>query len=92
MNRLNGMLRRDRLDTHWHNVLVIGLYFVGACAAALFGCGTVYNMLAPENYRFLDREGLARVQTFLFSGALGSGVTAAAQRVANKDGDKASGA
>lgn len=82
LNRLNAMLRKDKLEYHWHIVLVIGLYFVGFCAAVLFAC-MVYNMVSPVSYRFLDADGLARIQTFLFSGALGSGVTAAARKLSN---------
>lgn len=87
LNKLNGLLRRDAMDGHLHRMLVIGLYFVGFCIAGLFG-SLVWNMAASESYRFLDTAQVAALQSFLFSGAMGSAVTAAARKVG--DGSKES--
>ncbi len=69
------------MDGHLHLLLVIGLYFVGLCVALIFGC-LVWNMAVPTGYRFLDAAQEAALQGFLFSGVLGSAVTAAARKVA----------
>lgn len=79
LNKVNALLRRDKMDNHVHLLLVIGLYFVGACILVIFG-SLVWNMTFP-NYRFLDETQAAKLEAFLFSGALGSAVTAAARKV-----------
>ena len=80
LNKINKLSRRDKMDGHVHFILVAGLYFVGLCAALVFGC-LVWNMAVSEPYRFLDAAQVASLQQFLFSGAIGSGVTAAARKV-----------
>jgi hypothetical protein len=87
LNKINKLLRRDKMDGHLHFILVIGVYFVGLCAAGVFGC-VVWNMSVPVANRFLDATQLATLQQFLFSGALGAGVSAAARRIAGDDADK----
>lgn len=80
LNKVNALLRRDKMDNHVHVLLVTGLYFVGACIALIFG-SLVWNMTVPLDYRFLDETQVAKLQVFLFSGVLGSAVTAAARKV-----------
>lgn len=81
LNKINKLLRLDAMDGHVHRILVIGLYFVGICIAGLFG-SLAWNMGASEGYRFLEPPQMAVLQGFLFSGAMGSAVTAAARKVA----------
>ena len=44
----------------------------------------VWNMAVPAAYRFLDSTQVAALQGFLFSGVVGSGVTAAARKVSGE--------
>ena len=87
LNKFNALFRRDAMDGHLHRILVIGLYFVGLCAALMFG-SLVWNMALP-NHSFLNATQFAALQTFLFSGAMGSAVTAAVRKVGggSKDSD-----
>jgi len=87
LNKLNGLLRRDAMDGHLHRILVIGLYFFAACAALMFG-SLVWCMAVPS-HSFLDSTQFAALQNFLFSGAIGSAVTAAARKVSggSKEGE-----
>lgn len=87
LNQVNALLRRDAMDGHLHRILVIGLYFFAACAALMFG-SLVWCMAVPS-HSFLEPAQFAALQNFLFSGAIGSAVTAAARKVAggSKEGD-----
>ena len=69
------------MDGHVHRILVWGLYFVGICTVAMFG-SIVWNMAMPTSRRFLDAAQVATLQSFLFSGLMGSAVSAAARKVA----------
>ena len=86
LNKINKLLRRDKMDGHLHRLLVIGLYVFGVSIALMF-VSLVCNMAAPQAYRFLDADEITSLQQFLFSGALGSAMTAAAKKVAGKSDD-----
>lgn len=86
LNRLNKLLRRDEMDGHVHRILVIGLYVAGLCIAGMF-VSLVWNMAAPEARRFLTADQLSALQGFLFSGAMGSAITAAARKVGESGAD-----
>jgi hypothetical protein len=81
LNKLNALLRRDAMDGHVHRILVIGLYFFAFCAALMFG--TLVWCMAFPSHSPLDSGQFAALQSFLFSGAVGSAVTAAARKVIN---------
>ena len=87
LNKLNGLLRRDAMEGHLHRILVIGLYVAGLCIAGMF-VSLVWNMAVPAAYRFLDAAQLGALQSFLFSGAMGSAITAAARKVGGDKADK----
>jgi hypothetical protein len=80
LNKLNGLLRRDSMEGHLHRILVAGLYVAGISITAMF-VSLVWNMAAPDAQRFLNSGQVAALQSFLFSGAMGSALTAAARKV-----------
>lgn len=87
LNKINRLLRQDQMDGHIHRILVIGLYIVAALVLAMFASLAI-SMSFPA-YAPLTSAQVAALQSFLFSGALGAGVTAAAKKVSQGNDDKA---
>ncbi len=86
LNKINSLLRRDKMDGHLHRILVVGLYVAGLCIAGMF-VSVVWNMSVPPARRFLDAAELSALQSFLFSGTMGSAITAAARKVGGQAGE-----
>ncbi|WP_310532343.1 hypothetical protein [Novosphingobium sp.] len=87
LNKIKRLLRQDALDGHLHRILVIGLYLFALCAALMFG-SLIWSLAFPD-YAMLNAEQSVTLQKFLFSGAVGSAVTAAAQKVSGgKEAEK----
>ena len=74
------------MDDHLHRLLVISLYLIGGAIVAMV-LALLWNMAAPESLRFLKPDEVKGLQSLLFSGAIGSFVTAAAKKVGGKAGE-----
>lgn len=86
LNRFQQLLRRDAMDGHLHRLLVVALYLIGGTIILLV-IALLYNMAAPEGARFLKPDEVKNLQSLLFSGAIGSFITAAAKKLSGKDGE-----
>lgn len=85
LNKLNKLLRQDQMDEHIHRILVWGLYIVAALGLGMFASLAV-SMALPA-YAPLTDDQIAKLQGFLFSGALGAGISAAAKKVSGSKDD-----
>lgn len=80
LNDIRELSRRNDREDHVNRIIIIGLYF----AAALCGCMffvLVSQYVMPERMRILTIEDTYRLQSFLLSGVIGSGLSTAASRL-----------
>lgn len=82
--RIIGQIdRADAMDRHLHNILVCALYAAAAIIIVMLVC-LGWNLAASSEYRFLTDEQQAKLQGFLLSGVVGSGITFAGKRIAGE--------
>jgi hypothetical protein len=73
--------RGDKMEGHLHTLLVIGLWMAGTAILGVF-LSVLWNMAVPHQYRYLEAAEVDTLKSFLFSGAIGSAITAAGRKVA----------
>lgn len=73
--------RADNMEGHFHLLLVVGLWIAGLAILGVAG-SLIWNMSAPHEWRYLDAGEIDTLKTFLFSGSIGSALTAAGRKVA----------
>ena len=87
LNDFNELGRSDNRERHLHIVLVLGIYLVGICCAAMFVV-LVAQYTLPARLRTLDEADTTRLATFLFSGTVGALLSAGASRLGRADQGK----
>ena len=71
------------MDEHLHRILVFALYAIGLLIIIMIVC-LGWNLAASSSYRFLTDEQQSKLQAFLLSGVVGSGITFAGKRIAGE--------
>lgn len=73
-NKLNALSRQDDIHTFIHKItkfaLLLATGMITACSIVL-----VFHFVAPDNWLFLSTERIDNLKAFLFSGAVGAGVS-----------------
>lgn len=77
---IRELARNNAREDHLNLILICGLYFIAFCGAVTF-LVLVSQLVLPQQWCFLAAEDATRLQTFLLSGTIGSGITAAANRL-----------
>lgn len=77
---INKIRRSDASGAHLHRIGVASLYIVGAIVLGLFAV-LAWNYGAPESNRFLNDADMAKLQGFLLSGVIGSGIAEGTMRI-----------
>lgn len=80
LNEINELSRKNDREDHVNRIIIGVLYF----AAVLCGCMflvLVSQYVLPARVRLLTTEEAYRLQSFLLSGAIGSGLSTAASRL-----------
>jgi len=73
---IQKLLHDGDLDDHLHRLVVCGMYVVALAAFAMFFT-LIWHLVTP--YPFLADEKIADIKQFLFSGALGAGISTIAK-------------
>jgi hypothetical protein len=83
LSRIRRLIRSDTVDSHVHGVLICGLWITAFAVGCMF-LVLVWNQSTPTSWRFLTPEQESELYKFLFSGAVGGGVTTIARRLGEK--------
>ena len=84
LNQRNDLLRVDNYESHVHRLTICSLHVIFWLSAIMLAA-LVSQYVLPERWRLLSNEDAARLQAFLFSGALGSFVTGVWKREAKAE-------
>lgn len=80
LNAFNSLNRNDAAESHIHKVTVCAIYVVGGACLLMF-LVLVSEYILPERYRPLTEAESTKLQSFLFSGAVGSLLAKAVSRI-----------
>ncbi|OWV90215.1 hypothetical protein ATY78_17190 [Rhizobium sp. R635] len=72
LNKINRLVREDGMDTHVSRVVVCALWIIALAALIMF-LVLVAHKVKPDLW--LTDDQLNSLQSFLFSGGLGAGIT-----------------